>query len=196
MFRPGRNAIAMGAAGVACAVAVSLWFVGRGNAVAASPHPVWTEAQWPFPMDEWGQGRAFQCRAADCGVAVTLYVRAKIGFCNCTTGVADDAELERLSDFALMGGRVKARGEGKPIAVGWMKGRSRAYAVANPERGALTALSAAFNSDCDAIVATTVLERDQLAELEPAVMGFLNGAAMLRWARTTLGLAPAAPLAN
>ena len=39
----------------------------------------------------------------DCGTAVTLYVRAKIGFCNCTTGVADDPELERIGDFELLG---------------------------------------------------------------------------------------------
>ena len=55
--------------------------------------PVWTEVGWPFPLDQWGRGRAFQCKAADCGREVKLYLRAKIGFCNCATGVADDAEL-------------------------------------------------------------------------------------------------------
>ena len=68
-----------------------------------SSQPDWTEVQWPFPMDEWGKGKAFRCKAADCGAEVSIYIRAKIGFCNCTTGVSDDDELTRLSDFNLMG---------------------------------------------------------------------------------------------
>src|SRR5262249_39513256 len=75
-----------GALGFACARA------------AAGPRPSWNEVSWPFPMDQWGKGKAFVCRAADCGAEVTVYIRAKIGFCNCTTGVADDAELDRISD--------------------------------------------------------------------------------------------------
>src|SRR5215204_846880 len=103
--------------------------VERGTATGAL-HPVWTEVQWPFPLDQWGRGKAFQCNARDCGTEVNLYVRAKIGFCNCTTGVADDEELERLSDFDLMGSQVAVLGAGRPITVAWMKGRSRAYAIA------------------------------------------------------------------
>ena len=58
--------------------------------------PVWTEVVWPFPIDEWGGGWAFQCKAADCGIDIKLYLRPKIGFCNCQTGVADDEELDRV----------------------------------------------------------------------------------------------------
>ena len=65
--------------------------------------PAWTEVAWPFPIDQWGKGKAFRCKAADCGTEVNLYIRAKIGFCNCTTGVADDDELDRISDFDLLG---------------------------------------------------------------------------------------------
>ena len=144
---------------------------------------------WPFPMDEWGKGKAYCCSAADCGAEVDVYVRAKIGFCNCTTGVADDIELERLSDFELVGGQVMALGDGQPIEVGWMKGRSRAYGI--PGHGS-SALSAAFNNECDAIVATAVLGQDvgqqRRAEFEPQVIGFLNGQTVLQWAKTTLGL--------
>jgi hypothetical protein len=180
---------AFGTAGMLCALAGSLWLAGRGGAVVATPpHPVWTEVAWPFPIDEWGKGKAFSCRAADCGTEVNVYVRAKIGFCNCTTGVADDAELERLSDFDLIGGRVAALDDGGPIAVGWMKGRSRAYGIADPARRGQSALSIAFNSDCDAIVATAVLSQERRAEIEPQVIGFLNGNTVLQWARITLGL--------
>src|SRR5437588_10352622 len=73
------------------------------RAVAATLQPNWSEASWPFPIDQWGRGKAFQCKAADCGTEVTVYIRAKIGFCNCTTGVADDDELDRISDFDLVG---------------------------------------------------------------------------------------------
>ena len=66
--------------------------------------PVWNEVQWPFPIDQWGRGRAFQCKPADCGTEVRLYLRAKLGFCDCTMGVADDDDLDRMSDFDLVGG--------------------------------------------------------------------------------------------
>src|SRR4051812_31667482 len=68
------------------------------RAVATEPAAVWSEVAWPFPMDQWGKGKAFTCKAADCGAEVTVYIRAKIGFCNCSTGVADDEELDRISD--------------------------------------------------------------------------------------------------
>ena len=119
--------------------------------------PTWTEVAWPFQLDEWGKGKAFHCKAADCGAEVNIYIRAKIGFCNCTTGVADDTELDRLSDFTLMGDGIADVGEGRPIAVAWMKGRSRSYTIAKPVRVGRSALSIAFNDRCDAIVATIVL---------------------------------------
>ena len=81
-------------------------------------------------MDEWGKGKAFRCAAANCGAEISLYIRAKIGFCNCTTGVSDDDELDRLSDFNLMGDKHSVLGPGHPITVAWMKGRSRSYTIA------------------------------------------------------------------
>src|SRR5438876_8022257 len=49
----------------------------RGGEVETPRRPVWTEVQWPFPIDEWGRGKAFRCEAANCGVEVNVYVRAK-----------------------------------------------------------------------------------------------------------------------
>jgi hypothetical protein len=89
---PAIVAFALG--GLVGAVALFVWPLPNRSGVVVTPsHPVWAEVQWPYPMDEWGKGKAFQCRAADCGVEVNLYIRAKIGFCNCTTGVSDDDEL-------------------------------------------------------------------------------------------------------
>jgi hypothetical protein len=153
-----------------------------------APQSAWTETQWPFLMDQWGKGKAFRCGPADCGSEVTLYVRAKIGFCNCATGVADDEELERLSDFDFLGGEVAPIDAGHPIAVAWMNGRSRPYAVKGLRRLGKGALSVAFNDRCDAIVATVVLPDEQARDIEPKVIAFLNSKTVLRWAEVTLGL--------
>ena len=103
---------------------------------------------------------------------LTLYLRAKIGFCNCTTGVADDEELERLSDFDLMGTHIANLGGGRPITVAWMKGRSRSYAFSGAARGGKSALSIAFNDRCDAIVATVVVGHDRAELIEPGALDF------------------------
>ena len=148
-------------------------------------HPIWQEAQWPFPMDEWGKGKAFRCDATNCGVEVNLYIRAKIGFCNCTTGVSDDEELDRLTDFRLMGEKPSALGAGSPIRVAWMKGRSRAYAY-RPSN--TSTLSIAFNDRCDAVVATALIAHPAPAPIEPSVITFLNSQTVVHWAEITLGL--------
>lgn len=148
---------------------------------------VWTEMPWPFPMDQWGKGRAFTCRAADCGTQVTVYIRAKIGFCNCTTGVADDEELDRISDFELLGSHATARAPGRPVAVAWMKGRSRPFDAEGEMGAKVSALSVGLNHRCDAIVATAVAAPGRAAEIEPSVLEFLSSRTMLQWAATTVG---------
>ena len=153
--------------------------------LSSGDRPVWTEAAWPFPIDQWGDGWAFQCKAADCGIDVNLYLRPKIGFCNCQTGVADDEELDRVSDVDLIGSESSALGPGRAITVHWMKGRSRGYTV--DARSAKSVLSLAFNNRCDVIVATVVAGNKPVAQ-EQAVLEFLNGDLVLRWAEVVLGL--------
>jgi hypothetical protein len=168
------------------AFAHSAWPPSAGIAAVATPgRAVWTEAQWPFPMDEWGKGKAFRCEATNCGVEVNVYIRAKIGFCNCTTGVSDDEELDRLADFGLMGERPSALGAGNPISVAWMKGRSRAYTNQRPQN---SALAIAFNDRCDAVVATALVAHPDPAAVEPGVIAFLNSKTVVHWAEVTLGL--------
>ncbi|HEV7982991.1 MAG TPA: hypothetical protein VGP86_08865 [Xanthobacteraceae bacterium] len=153
--------------------------------VSSPDQSVWTEISWPFPVDQWGGGWAFQCKAADCGVDVNLYLRPKIGFCNCQTGVADDEELDRVGDVDLFDGERSARGPGRPIAVHAMKGRSRGYTVGAPS--AKSVLSLAFNSRCDVVVATVVAGGDPVAQ-EQAVLEFLNGDLVLERVEVVLGL--------
>jgi len=150
--------------------------------------PLWTEAKWPFPIDQWGTGRAFACKAADCGSDVTLFLRAKLGFCNCTTGVADDEELERVGDLELAGTQSTALGPGRPITVHWMKGRSRGYTLAGRASTARSAVAVAFNDRCDAIVATAIVADERALAQEAAVLEFLNGDLVRKWTETALGI--------
>jgi hypothetical protein len=153
---------------------------------AAPVHPVWVEARWPFPIDQWGKGRAFRCNPADCGTVVDLYVRAKLGSCNCTTGVESDEDLDRMSDLDLLGGQASPLAGGEPILIGWMKGRTRTYRVAASRDE--SAISIVFNDRCDMIVATVVLSANQPAAVEPGVREFLNSKSMLHWAEIELGI--------
>jgi hypothetical protein len=181
--------IGLGLGALCGAVALFAWpMLERGGPLHTPSHPVWTEVQWPHAVDEWGKGKAFRCAAADCGVDVNLFIRAKIGFCNCRTGVSDDDELTRLSDFGLMGEQPSVLGPGRPIEVAWMKGRSRPYAIAKPYRPPSSALAIAFNDHCDAIVATAVVAHEHPAAIEPSIIDFLNSNTIVHWAELTLGL--------
>jgi hypothetical protein len=181
--------IGLGLGGMVGAFTYFAWpLLGYSKIVTTPSHPVWTEVKWPFPMDAWGKGKAFRCGAADCGVEVNFYIRAKIGFCNCATGVSDDDELDRLSDFSLMGDKPSVLGPGHPIRVAWMNGRSRSFAVADSYRARTSALAVAFNEHCDAVVATVVVAHDRPAAIEPSVIEFLNSQTIIRWTEAALGL--------
>ena len=148
----------------------------------------WTEVQWPFAVDQWGKGRAFECAAADCGTAIALYLRPKIGFCNCTTGISDDAELDRVGDLELLGSEFKGIREGRAVSVGWMRGRSRPYDVAISPAASRRALLIAFNDKCDVVVATVLTERDGMTGAERAVLDLLESNRVLRWIERELGI--------
>jgi hypothetical protein len=190
MYRP-RIAIFAGALALAGAVAIWLAAVTlppAAEVVSTPTGPAWAETKWPFPIDQWGTGRAYTCKAADCGSEVTLYLRAKLGFCNCTTGVADDEELERVSDLEFAGKNPVTLGDGRPINVHWMKGRSRSYAVHDRAVTAKSALALAINDRCDALVATALIAADRPDAQERAVLDFLNGDHVRKWAETALGI--------
>jgi hypothetical protein len=177
-------ALCMGGAIVAFAL-----LVRTDDSVSANiPRPVWTEMRWPFPIDQWGRGKAYRCKSVDCGAEVILYLRVKLGFCNCTTGIADDDDLDRMGDFDLVGNDVSPLGVGREIAVAWMKGRSRAYALVASNAPGRTAISVAFNDRCDMVVATAVLPHDRTARIEPQIIDFLNSRTVLHWAEVALGL--------
>lgn len=189
-MRGWRDARTQKGLALALAAAFSLGGAAAAFGVLAktslAPAPVFFEVPWPFPIDQWGTGKAFRCAAMKCGVQVDLYLHAKLGSCNCTIGIASDEELDRMSDFDLLGGDVSALRGGRPVAVGRMQGRSGTYAVhAAPGKGAI---SVVVNDRCDMVVATAVLSQDRLEAMEPAVLQFLNSPTVLRWAELALGL--------
>jgi|EndMetStandDraft_8_1072994.scaffolds.fasta_scaffold38001_3 hypothetical protein len=189
---PLRTGIVVVALGIALAglLASDAVTTGAGERASTAGEPArataWSEVKWPFALDQWGTGRAFRCRAPDCGADIELYLRAKLGFCNCTTGVADDAELDRVGDLELFSQKFDGLRDGRPIKVGWMNGRSRPYRVAMPYAPPRTALAIAFNDKCDVVVATVVAA--DVAAAERAALAFLNGDLVLRWAERELGI--------
>src|ERR1043166_1663679 len=127
-----------------------------GVAAYVGARPVageWRETAWPFPRDGWPAGRAFRCEAALCGEAVELYVRPKIGFCNCDLGVADDDEVDRVADLDLISPRFAADEPGSAVRLADMTGRMRSYSLQLPDGSRHAALGIALSRRCDLVVA-------------------------------------------
>jgi hypothetical protein len=161
-------------------------FFGAAPRAAVANSPAWFEVKWPFLIDEWGLGRAFRCRP--CAGDVMLYVRAKVGFCNCATGVADDDEIDRVGDLGLIGVQALPRGEGSPVTVGWMRGRSRAFQIDSSSQPQRFAVTVALANKCDAVVATVVATQPLPPDTERAALFFLGSEPLLGWVRANTGL--------
>src|SRR3954464_4657571 len=117
-----RNPVLIAAALAVFALSGVAAYVGARPAVAG-----WREIAWPFPRDGWPAGRAFRCDRALCGGEIELYVRPKIGFCNCDSGVADDDEIDRVADLDLISARFEPLEAGNVVQVAGMSGRVRNY---------------------------------------------------------------------
>jgi len=177
---------------LAFAAVLAVAAAGGGYAAlrAAPPGPrgpAWSESAWSFAIDQWGRGRAFRCKAVDCGSDIDVYLRAKIGFCNCA-GDIDDEEVDRVADFDLVGGERAASGVGRPVAVHGMQGRSRRYVLRAHGAKWRSALAIAFHDRCDMVVATVAIAGEDAGRHEAAVLEFLKGEDVRRWTETTLGL--------
>src|SRR3954469_2452320 len=108
----------------------------------------WQEIAWPFPRDGWPAGRAFRCKAALCGETIELYVRPKIGFCNCDSGVADDDEVDRVADLDLISARFEPLAPGNVVQVGGMSGRVRNYRLQMQDGSRQSAAGLAVSRRC------------------------------------------------
>src|SRR5260370_22085756 len=111
----------------AFAVAICMLTGGAGQQLARSDIEGWREIAWPFPRDGWPAGRAFHCATELCGDETEVYVRPKIGFCNCDSGVADDDEVDRVADLHLMSARFVPLAARRVTRIADMPGPLRSY---------------------------------------------------------------------
>ena len=147
----------------------------------------WQEIAWTFPRDGWPAGRAFRC--ASCGEGgggVELYVRPKIGFCNCDKGVADDDEVDRVADLDLISARFAPVEAGKAVRLADMTGRSRSYDLKMSDGSQHAAVGIALSHRCDLLVAVAQ-GRAAPSELQRAALDYLATHEMHRWMIASLG---------
>jgi hypothetical protein len=159
---------------------------GAGPHGSARPQAeAWQEIAWPFPRDGWPAGRAFHCAAAVCGDDVELYVRPKIGFCNCDSGVADDDEVDRVADLDLMSERFVPLEAGNVIRVADMPGRLRTYDLKMSDGSRRAAIGIAVSRRCDLLVAVAQ-GKGEAADVKRAALDFLGSGDMARWMKSAM----------
>lgn len=158
----------------------------QGVGLEAPGGAMFTETTWPFLLDQWGTGRAFRCDS--CGGELALYLRAKVGFCNCATGVADDLEIDRVADFDLFPGHVTPLAPGRPVSVAWMRGRVRAFQVDAPAGARRYLLTIALSNKCDGVIATVASRQPIPADIAQAALDQLASPAVLAWVNASTGL--------
>jgi hypothetical protein len=145
----------------------------------------WQEIAWPFPRDGWPAGKAFRCGAAACGSEVEVYVRPKMGFCNCDRGVADDDEVDRVADLDLMSERFAPLAPGDVIRIADMPGRIRAYDLNMSDGLRHSAIGVAVSRRCDLLVAVAH-GKGEASEVRRAALDFLARSEMTRWAMAAM----------
>jgi hypothetical protein len=165
--------------------AVAAYEIARPQA-AGGPGAHWQEIAWRFPRDGWPPGRAFRCRSESCGEGVELYLRPKIGFCNCDTGVADDDEVDRVADLDLMSDRFVPLAPGEVVHVDEMSGRSRSYQLTMSDGTQHQAVGIAVSHRCDLMIAVTQ-GSGAAPELQRAALEFLASHEMTHWMMAALG---------
>src|SRR5258707_5351938 len=164
---------------------VAVLAIGAWSAVAAFEHgrpqvEAWQEIAWPFPRDGWPAGRAFRCSGELCGDDVELYVRPKIGFCNCDSGVADDDEVDRVADLDLMSQRFTPLEPGKAVRIADMPGRLRSYDLTMPDGSRHGSVGIAVSRRCNLLVAVAQ-GKGAVSEIQRAALDFLGSSDIARW---------------
>jgi hypothetical protein len=163
-----------------CALSCIAAYVSARPAVAG-----WREIAWPFPRDGWPAGRAFRCDAASCGDEVELYLRPKVGFCNCDSGVADDDEVDRVADLDLISERFNPLEPGATVRVAEMPGRIRNYSLQMTDGSQHAAIGIAVSRRCDLMVAAAH-GKGAGAGLQHVALDFLAKDDMTRWMTSAL----------
>jgi hypothetical protein len=169
----------------AFAVAIFMLTGVAGSDHARSDIEGWREIAWPFPRDGWPAGRAFRCATELCGDEIELYVRPKIGFCNCDSGVADDDEVDRVADLDLMSERFVPVEPGKVIRIADMQGRLRSYDLQMADGSRHTAVGIAVSRRCDLLVAVAQ-GKGTASGVQRVALDFLALDAVTQWMTSAL----------
>jgi hypothetical protein len=114
-----------------------------------------------------------------------VYVRPKIGFCNCDSGVADDDEVDRVADLDLMSERFAPLEPGRVIRIADMPGRSRAYALTMSDGSPHSAIGIAVSHRCDLLVAVAQ-GKGPARDLQRVALEFLGASEMTGWMRVAM----------
>ena len=177
-MRPG---LAMVLAFAFAALVGGIGFLGARLAFAPAPlvgpDSIWRDAAWPFLRDGWPAGRALRCDAAHCGEEILVYARVKAGMCDCVAGVADDEDLERVSDAALISPRITPDGAGGELGFAGLTGRLRQYRT---ESGAALAVLAG-GRNCNALVAMATARHTLAPQSMESVRSLFETPLMARW---------------
>jgi hypothetical protein len=165
---------------------ISVLFLALGGLSAVAGYEMgppraaaWREIAWPFLRDGWPAGRAFRCGRAECGADVEVYLRPKLGFCNCDSGVADDDEVDRVSDVDMISPRFVPLRAGDVVDVAGMSGRIRAYDLDMPD-GKRTAIGIAASHRCD-LMAVAAQGSGDAAGVQRAMLKFLDTREIRNW---------------
>jgi hypothetical protein len=155
-------------------VALGVLSAGAAYERAGPVSGEWQEIAWPFPRDGWPAGKAF--RSGE----VEVYVRPKIGFCNCDSGVADDDEVDRVADLDLISERFAPLEAGRAVRVAEMAGRIRPYELAMSDGSRHSAIGIAVSHRCDLMVAVAK-GSGPAAGVQRTALDFLGSAKMSDW---------------
>jgi hypothetical protein len=165
---------------IAFAVAICTLSGVAGEQPARSEIEGWREIVWPFPRDGWPAGRAFHCAVESCGDEIEVYVRPKIGFCNCDSGVADDDEVDRVTDLDLMSERFAPLESGSAIRIAELPGRLRSYDLRMSDGSRHSAIGIAVSRRCDLLVAVAQ-GKGAVSGIQRVALDFLGSSEMARW---------------
>ena len=112
-------------------------------------------------------------------------MRPKAGFCNCDSGVADDDEVDRVTDLDLMSERFVALEPGKAIRIAEMPGRLRAYDLRMADGSRHAAIGIAVSRRCDLLVAVAQ-GKGAAPGIQRVALDFLALDSMKQWMTSAL----------
>ena len=185
MTRRGRLGILLGSAVAVAGAAAAL---PRSGLLQAKQEG-WQEVRWPFPRDAWPAGRAFRCGGAGCGGPMEVYVRPKVGFCNCATGVSGDAEVDGVSDLDMISPDFRPLAPGQAVAAGGMVGRVRRYVLTTGDGRDHAAAGFALSAKCDLVAAAALGPAAGTDAARQGIATLLGTPDVIGWIRSKLGKA-------